>query len=88
MFDQSFLECWSLNFDDIEIVEGFNLNSRIWVAFQLRFFRTHGRFPSREDDFCPEGLQYLGHQLDLAKTHRCSRVRNRVGMVCDTSRPP
>ena len=37
----------------------------IRVAFQLRFFRTHGRFPSREDDLCPEGLQYLGQQLDL-----------------------
>ncbi len=33
MSDRSFLECWSLNFDDMELVEGFNLNSRIWVPF-------------------------------------------------------
>ena len=66
MPDRSFLECWSLNFNDLELVEGFNLNSRIWAAFQLRFFRTHGRFPSREDNPCPEGMQYLGRQLDLA----------------------
>ena len=65
MSDRSFLECWNLDFNDLEIVEGFNLNSRKWVAFQLRFFRTHGRFPSRSEDLCPEGLQYLGWQLDL-----------------------
>ena len=53
MSDRSFLECWSLNFDDVGFVEGFNFGSRIWVAFQLRFFRTHGRFPSLEDDLCP-----------------------------------
>ena len=29
------------------------------------FFRTHGRFPSREADLCSEGLRYLGRQLDL-----------------------
>ena len=66
MPDRSFIESWSLNVDDIAFVEGFNLVSRVWVAFQLRFFRTHGRFPSREDDPCPECLWYLGRQLDLA----------------------
>ena len=66
MSDRSFIEFWSLNVDDIAFVEGFNLVSRVWVAFQLRFFQTHGRFPSRADDACPEGLRYLGHQLDLA----------------------
>ena len=65
MPDRSFMECWSLDFDDAGFVEGFNLDSRIWVAFQLRFFRTHGRFPSREDDPCRDGLQYLGQQLDV-----------------------
>ena len=47
MSDRSFIESWSLDVDDIAFVEGFNLVSRIWVAFQLRFFRVHGRFPSR-----------------------------------------
>ena len=59
MSDRSFIESWSLDVDDIAFVEGFNLVSRVWVAFQLRFFRTHGRFPSREDEPCPEGLRYL-----------------------------
>ena len=66
MSDRSFIESWSLNVEDSAFVEGFNLVSRVWVAFQLRFFRTHGRFPSREDDPCPECLRYLGRQLDLA----------------------
>ena len=44
---RSFIESWTLNFDDIAFVEGFNLVSRVWVAFQLRFFRTHGRFWTR-----------------------------------------
>ena len=66
MSDRSFIEFWSLKVGDIAFVEGFNLASRIWVAFQLRFFQTHGRFPSRTEDVCPEGLRYLGRQLDLA----------------------
>ena len=47
MSDRSFIESWSLDVDDIAFVEGFNLVSRVWVALQLRFFRTQGRFPSR-----------------------------------------
>ena len=39
MSDRSFIESWSLNVDDIAFVEGFNLVSRVWVAFQLRFFQ-------------------------------------------------
>jgi len=65
MPDRSFMECWSLDPDDAGFVEGFSPGGRIWAAFQLRFFRTHGRFPSREDDPCQEGLQYLGQQLDV-----------------------
>lgn len=52
MPDRSFMECWSLDPDDAGFVEGFSPGGRIWAAFQLRFFRTHGRFPSREDDPC------------------------------------
>ena len=47
MPDRSIMECWSLEFDDAGFVGGFNLDSRIRVAFQLRFFRTsnpYGRF--------------------------------------------
>ncbi|WP_419737835.1 Tn3 family transposase [Ruegeria sp.] len=65
MSDRSFLECWSLNFNDMEFVEAFNLASRFRVAFQLRFFQTHGRFPSREQDLSSEGLEYLAQQLDV-----------------------
>ena len=66
MSDRSFIEFWSFEAGDIAFVEGFDLASRIWVAFQLRFFQTHGRFPSRTEDVCPERLRYLGRQLDLA----------------------
>ena len=65
MSDRTFIESWSLDRDDVAFVEEFNLASRIWVAFQMRFFRTHGRFPSREDDRDAEGLRYLGQQLGL-----------------------
>lgn len=41
MPDRSFLERWSLDFDDAGFVEGFILDSRIWVGFQLRLVRTH-----------------------------------------------
>ena len=40
MPDRSFMECWSPEFDDVGFVEGFNLDSRVRVAFQLRFFRS------------------------------------------------
>ena len=50
MSARSFLECWSLDFDDLEFVEGFNLDNRVGVAVQLRFLRSHGRFPSRAED--------------------------------------
>ena len=66
MPERSFIESWSLNLDDLAFVEGFNRANRVWVAFQLRCFRTQGRFPSREDDLCAERLRYLGRQLDLS----------------------
>ena len=88
MSDRSFIESWSLDVDDIAFVEGFNLVSRVWVAFQLRFFRTHGRFPSREDDPCPESLRYLGRQLDLAaqdparfRFHHVNTRRHRAAIL-------
>ena len=61
---RSFIEIWSLGFDDMEFVGEFNRLSRVWVAFQLCFFRHHGRFPSREGDAEVEVLRYLAQQLD------------------------
>ncbi len=80
MPDRSFMEFWSLDFDDAGFVEGFNLDSRIRVAFQLRFFRTHGRFPSRGDDPCREGVQYLGQQLDVT-VPPCARGSSKAAGV-------
>ena len=60
---RSFIEIWSLNFDDTVFVGEFNRSSRVWVAFQLCFFRDHGRFPSREGDGDAEALRYLAQQL-------------------------
>ena len=73
MSDRSFLESWSLNFDDIAFIEGSDLVSRVWVAFRLRFLRTHGRFPSREDDPCPVILRHPG--VRRASDRDCSAVR-------------
>ena len=88
MSDRSFIESWSLDVDDIAFVEGFNLVSRVWLAFQLRFFRTHGRFPSHEDDSCPESLRYLGRQLNLAapdpdrfRFHHVNTRRHRAAIL-------
>ena len=88
MSDRSFIESWSLNVDDIAFVEGFNVVNRVWVAFQPRYFQIHGRFPSREDDPCPESLQFLGHQLDLAapergrfRFHHVNARRHRVAIL-------
>ena len=39
MSERSFIEIWSLAFDDVSSIEGLNQSSRIWVAFQLRFCR-------------------------------------------------
>ena len=65
MSDRSFIEIWSLSYDDIAWVEGFNRSSRVWAAFQLRHFRRHGRFPSRDGDLDGDALRYLAEQLGL-----------------------
>ena len=88
MSDRTFIESWSLAIDEIAFVEEFNLVSRVWVAYQLRFFRTHGRFPSREDDRSAEALRYLGSQLDLAapdpgefRYHHVNARRHRTAIL-------
>ncbi len=65
MSDRSFIEIWSLSYDDIAWVESFNRSSRVWAALQLRFFRRHGRFPSRDGDLDGDSLRYLAEQLGL-----------------------
>ncbi len=65
MSKRSFIEIWSLAFDDVALIEGFNRSSRVWVAFQLRFFHEHARFPSREGDVAADSLRYLAEQLRL-----------------------
>ncbi len=65
MSDRSFPESRSLDSNDMEFVEAFSPTSRIRAAFQLRFLRAHGRFPSRERDPVSEGLEYLAQQLDV-----------------------
>ena len=65
MTERSFIEIWSLRFDEIAWARGFNRAGRVWVAFQLRFFRQHGRFPSRGGDLDEESLRYLAEQLCL-----------------------
>ncbi|MBC6445060.1 MAG: DUF4158 domain-containing protein [Alphaproteobacteria bacterium GM202ARS2] len=66
MAERSFIETWSLGFDEMAWVEGFSRESRVWAAFQLRFFRQHGRFPSRDGDLDEESLRYLTEQLGLS----------------------
>ena len=65
MSERSFIEIWSLAFDDVALIAGFSRPSRVWVAFQLRFFHEHARFPSREGDVAADSLRYLAEQLGL-----------------------
>lgn len=64
--ERSFVEVWSLSFDDIGLVERINRSGRVWYAFQLSFFRERARFPSRLDDIQADVLRYLAEQLGIA----------------------
>lgn len=63
ILDRSFLETWSLGLDDLGFIGEFTWSRRIWVAFQLCFFRTYGRFPLRDGDVEAAALRYLAQQL-------------------------
>lgn len=64
--ERSFVEVWSLSFDDVGLVEGINRSGQIWLAFQLCFFRAWARFPSRSGDVHADVLRYLSKQLGVA----------------------
>ena len=64
--ERSFVEVWSLSFDDIGLIEGINRSGRVWFAFQLSFFRARARFPSRSGDVQADVLRYLAAQLGIA----------------------
>ena len=64
--ERSFVEVWSLSFDDIGLIKGVNRSGRVWFAFQLSFFRERARFPSRSGDVWDDVLQYLAEQLGVA----------------------
>ena len=64
--ERSFVEVWSLSFDDIGLIEGVNRSGRVWFAFQLCFFRERSRFPSRPGDIQADVLRYLAEQLGVA----------------------
>lgn len=63
--ERSFFEIWGLSVDEIEWSCSFNQSSRVWAAFQFRFFVQHGRFPSRDGDVEGESLRYVSQQLGL-----------------------
>lgn len=63
--ERSFVEVWSLSFDDIGLIEGVNRSGRVWFAFQLSFFRERSRFPSRPGDVQADVVQYLSEQLGI-----------------------
>lgn len=64
--ERSFVEVWSLSFDDIGLTEGANRSGRVWFAFQLSFFRERSRFPCRSGDVPADVVQYLSEQLGIA----------------------
>ena len=64
--ERSFVEVWSLSFDDIGLVERINRSGRFWYAFQLSFFQEWARFPSRPGDVQADVLRYLAEQLGIA----------------------
>ena len=81
MSDRSFIDSWSLNFDDIAFIEGFNLVSGSGSPSSFGFFRTHGRFSPREDNPRPERLRYPDpgrfcfHHVN-ARRHRAAILRH------------
>ncbi|WP_242661907.1 Tn3 family transposase [Salipiger thiooxidans] len=64
--ERSFVEVWSLSFDDMGLIEGVNRSGRVWFAFQLSFFRERSRFPCRSGDVPADVVQYLCEQLGIA----------------------
>lgn len=63
--ERSFVEVWSLFFDDIGLIEEINRSGWVWFAFQLSFFREWARFPYRPGDVQTDVLQYLAEQLGV-----------------------
>ena len=64
--ERSFVEVWSLSFDDIGLIEGINRSGRVWFAFQLSFFRARAQFRSRSGDVQADVLRDLAAQLGIA----------------------
>lgn len=61
--EQSFIEQWSLTFDDLEFVNGYRKTMRIWVAIQLKFFCLYGYFPTDHSDIIIDCTAYLAGQM-------------------------
>ena len=64
--ERSFVEVWGLSFDDIGLIEGVNCSDRVWLAFQLSFFRERSRFPCRSGDVPADVVRYLSERLGIA----------------------
>jgi len=61
--ERSFIEQWSLTFDDLGFVNGYRKTMRIWIALQLKFFCLHGYFPADHSDIASDCTAYLAEQM-------------------------
>ena len=63
--DEEMVRDWTLSASDIEEVEKYRKNFRLFVAIQLCSVRLYGRFLNQVHDLSPHIINYLGQQLDL-----------------------
>lgn len=62
--DRTFSRVWSLSYSDLKFVEGYRRASRVRVAAQLLYFRSHTQFPTGDEDLPPDAVSYVAEQLD------------------------
>ena len=63
--DEEMVRDWTLSASDIEEVEKYRKNFRLFIAIQLCAVRLYGRFLNQVHDLSPHIINYLGQQLDL-----------------------
>ena len=63
--DEEMVRDWTLSASDIEEVEKYRKNFRLFIVIQLCAVRLYGRFLNQVHDLSPHIINYLGQQLDL-----------------------
>ncbi|MER9025613.1 DUF4158 domain-containing protein [Mesorhizobium sp. M0815] len=59
---------WSLNFDELALIETKPLRTRLGFAAQMKMYRGAGRFINHASEIPAEPIDYLAEQLSAALT--------------------